>query len=175
MDDQKERRGFLSIGNVQNTYSEDQLQCFSKRFNSGQKSKNKSSISVLRKAVSHSQIAQNMNKESLRRKERISARSVDQKAIHLRNTGSKEFRLQESEQKPLKLGSAHLAQDINEAIRTEKSLSAVRDEIIVTVEQGIVILKGKVNTKEEKIIAGVAAFAFVDYGRVINYLEIIDE
>jgi hypothetical protein len=67
-----------------------------------------------------------------------------------------------------------LAQDIQEAIEREMFLAVVANDILVTVENGMVTLEGKVFTKQEKLMAGDKAVDFAGFGMVNNELEVTD-
>lgn len=68
-----------------------------------------------------------------------------------------------------------LAQDIQEAIEREMFLSVVANDILVTVENGMVTLEGKVFTKQEKLMAGDKAVDFAGFGMVNNELEVTNQ
>ena len=63
-----------------------------------------------------------------------------------------------------------LAIDIQEAIDRDGSLSLVANNILVTVEDGIVTLEGEVYRDQEKMTAGDLAAAFAGEDDVNNYL-----
>jgi hypothetical protein len=65
-----------------------------------------------------------------------------------------------------------LAIDIQEAIDRDTSLSLVANNILVTVEDGIVTLEGEVYRDQEKMTAGDLAAAFAGEDDVNNYLRV---
>lgn len=65
-----------------------------------------------------------------------------------------------------------LAIDIQEAIDRDGSLSLVANNILVTVEDGIVTLEGEVYRDQEKMTAGDLAAAFAGEDDVNNYLRV---
>ena len=82
--------------------------------------------------------------------------------------------LERSFNRELNIRDEQLAQDVQEAIEKEMVLSVAASNIQVVVESGIVTLEGKVSAKEEKLIAGDIAIAFAGFGKVNNYLEVIN-
>ena len=82
--------------------------------------------------------------------------------------------IERSFNRELNIRDEQLAQDVQEAIEKEMVLSVAASNIQVVVESGIVTLEGKVSAKEEKLIAGDIAIAFAGFGKVNNYLEVIN-
>jgi osmotically-inducible protein OsmY len=69
-----------------------------------------------------------------------------------------------------------LGQGIQEAIEEDESISAEsKQDLYVTVEKGVVILKGKVFSDQDKVDLVNKVSAFVGYENVVNQLEIIGE
>ena len=68
-----------------------------------------------------------------------------------------------------------LAIDIQEALERDASLSMAANNIIVTVEDGIVTLEGEVSREHEKMMAGDLSAALAGEDNVNNYLRVMKE
>ena len=66
-----------------------------------------------------------------------------------------------------------LAIDIQDAIDKDTSLSPVVNNILVTVEDGIVTLEGEVYREQEKMTAGDLAAVLAGEDNVNNYLRVV--
>ena len=66
-----------------------------------------------------------------------------------------------------------LAIDIQDAIDKDTSLSLVVNNILVSVEDGIVTLEGDVYREQEKMIAGDLAAVLAGEDNVNNYLRVV--
>ena len=66
-----------------------------------------------------------------------------------------------------------LAIDIQDAIDRDTSLSLVANNILVTVEDGIVTLEGEVYREQEKMTAGDLAAVLAGEDNVNNYLRVV--
>jgi osmotically-inducible protein OsmY len=67
-----------------------------------------------------------------------------------------------------------LANDIQDALGREGSLSLVLENIDVTAEGEVVTLEGKVSTQQEKITAGDIAITFAGEDNVNNDLTVVN-
>lgn len=69
-----------------------------------------------------------------------------------------------------------LGQGIQEAIDEDESISAEsKEDLHVIVERGVVILKGKVFSHQDKMDLVSKVSAFVGYENVMNELDVISE
>ena len=72
-------------------------------------------------------------------------------------------------------GDHQIIQDVEESIELEPALAEVFDTIQVNVEDGIVTLDGAVYTTRQKRIAEDTAAGVVGYGKVNNYLIVLND
>jgi osmotically-inducible protein OsmY len=69
-----------------------------------------------------------------------------------------------------------LSQGIQEAIEEDESISAEsKEDLQVVVERGVVILKGKVFSCQDKMDLVSKVSAFVGYENVVNELDVVGE
>jgi hypothetical protein len=99
----------------------------------------------------------------------------NQENAHITEERTAQRNLERSFNRELNIRDEQLAQDVQEAIEKEMSLSVAVSNIQVVAESGIVTLEGKVFTKEERMIAGDIAIAFAGFGKVNNYLDVISQ
>jgi osmotically-inducible protein OsmY len=172
MKNQNEQKGFQLTEEGQRIFAnKKQENELGKR--QGEKNKNDPSRTSPRKPFLEKPAAQNNQNDQSN--QQPSAGSVsNQENAHSTEERAAQINTERSFNRELNIRDEQLAQDIQEAIEKEMSLSVAASNIQVVAESGIVTLEGKVSTKEERMIAGDIAVAFAGFGKVNNYLDVIN-
>ena len=174
MKNQNEQKGYQLTETGQRIYTNKKQENETGK-RQGEKSKNDPSRPSPRKTFFEQQAKQNNQQQPGGQDNRWSAGSVsNQENSDMIEERTAQRNLERSFNRELNIRDEQLAQDVQEAIEKEMVLSVAASNIQVVVESGIVTLEGKVSAKEEKLIAGDIAIAFAGFGKVNNYLEVIN-
>ena len=165
MKNQNEQKGFQLTETGQRIYTNKKQENETGK-RQGEKSKNDPSRPSPRKTFFEQQAGQDNRGSAGPASNRENSDSTEERTAQ-RN-------IERSFNRELNIRDEQLAQDVQEAIEKEMVLSVAASNIQVVVESGIVTLEGKVSAKEEKLIAGDIAIAFAGFGKVNNYLEVIN-